>query len=69
MSYSIEVTIWCDARADDGGPGGCGMWTYGGKRGPYKRASDARVAAAREGWARRDGRDLCPDHAKVDADG
>lgn len=49
MSAKKEVTIWCDAPK-------CIRWIAGLSR----LAKQARVFARSQGWARRNGQDLCP---------
>lgn len=51
MTTTRHVTVWCDAPD-------CGAWI-----GQEDSAADARKYAKDFGWVRRNGRDLCPEHA------
>jgi hypothetical protein len=55
MSTAREVTVWCDVE-------GCPEW------GPVDQyattAAEARRMARSDGFVRRNGRDLCPNHAE-----
>lgn len=62
MSWSKSVTIWCDAD-------GCNEWHDGegsSTIGAVETASRARRLGRNYGWAYRNGRDLCPEHADVE---
>lgn len=49
MSYTKEITIWCD-EVD------CLEWaTYGSGR-----VDEARIDARADGWTHRNGKDFCP---------
>ena len=54
MSWSKNVTIWCDAKD-------CCQWINVGQH----RVDPMRKAVRANGWLYWFGSDLCPDHAKV----
>lgn len=56
MSIVKTYDVFCDAE-------GCPMWA--GDSSSTLNSATARRLARREGWVRRNGQDLCPDHAKV----
>ena len=51
MSFTKEITIWCD-HPD------CNEWIFGGTR-----VTSSRKYVRRSGWVCIGGRDLCPKHA------
>lgn len=65
MAAHREITIFCDATWPNGvgGEDHCLRWTYG-YGGPYRTEKEARLGAKAEGWRRRDGKDLCPNHVE-----
>lgn len=60
MTLVRHITIDCDHTEPDGtectASGHCAAWLYG-------PAHQLRAYLREKGWARRNGRDLCPDHA------
>lgn len=55
MSYTYEMTVWCDR---------CAMW----EQYPVQGVRDLRAQAKKNGWIYRWKEDLCPDCAKEDED-
>jgi hypothetical protein len=56
MSVTQWVTLTCDGRLQGGAL--CFRWD---QEGGGRSVSVARASAKRRGWARRGGKDLCPD--------
>lgn len=63
MSFTREVTLWCDAPEGDGR---CIQWTQANPP-AIRSVTDSRRDAQQRGWRYRNGKDLCPYHAGTES--
>jgi hypothetical protein len=64
MSYTKEVTLWCDTMVDDYR---CGVWVQYAHNDAAGSVVIARRLAHREGWASNQhlNTDTCPKHVRI----
>ncbi|PAZ15627.1 hypothetical protein CLM62_12590 [Streptomyces sp. SA15] len=55
MTVAVYRRLWCDHKP-------CGSW-HGPADLPGETAAELRRTARSAGWRRKNGKDLCPDHA------